>query len=100
MAFAMKLASEKAEVSACPYASRDAKQILGEAYEPPVKCITLGADELIRLGEETVLYRHEKTFVTQTLLAIHINDTYRQTPHREGRGRGIANTRGRYIKRE
>ncbi len=76
MAFAMKLAAKKAEISACPYASNDAKQILGEAYEPPVKCITLGTDELIRLGEETVLYRHEKTFVNGTLFAINIDDTY------------------------
>jgi acetyl-CoA decarbonylase/synthase complex subunit gamma len=29
----------------------------------------------LKLGEETVLYRHEKTFVHQTLFAININDT-------------------------
>jgi acetyl-CoA decarbonylase/synthase complex subunit gamma len=40
-----------------------------------VKCIELGAEKSLKLGEETVLYRHEKTFVHQTLLAVNINDT-------------------------
>ena len=75
LAFAMKLAAKKADLSQCPYASEEAKQILGAASEPPVKGIALGADKSLKLGEETVLYRHEKTFVNQTLLAININDT-------------------------
>ncbi|MCP4134674.1 MAG: acetyl-CoA decarbonylase/synthase complex subunit gamma [bacterium] len=75
MAFAMKLAAKKAELSLCPYASDEAKQVLGEASEPPVKSIALGADKKLVLGEETVLYRHEKTFVNQTALAVNISDT-------------------------
>ncbi len=75
LAFAMKLAAQKAELSECPYASEEAKQILGAASEPPVKCIELGVDKKLRLGEETVLYRHEKTFVNQTALAVNVNDT-------------------------
>jgi len=75
LAFAMKLAAKKADLSQCPYASEEAKQILGAASEPPVKGIAFGADKSLKLGEETVLYRHEKTFVNQTLLAININDT-------------------------
>jgi acetyl-CoA decarbonylase/synthase complex subunit gamma len=75
LAFAMKLASQKIELSACPYASEEAKQILGAASEPPVKSIALGNDKSLKLGEETVLYRHEKTFVNQTAVAININDT-------------------------
>ncbi len=75
LAFAMKLAAKKADLSQCPYASEEAKQILGAASEPPIKGIALGADKSLKLGEETVLYRHEKTFVNQTLLAININDT-------------------------
>ncbi len=74
LAFAMKLASQKAELSDCPYASEDAKEILGAASEPPVKGVALGKDKLLKLGEETVLYRHEKTFVNQTAIAININD--------------------------
>jgi acetyl-CoA decarbonylase/synthase complex subunit gamma len=75
LAFAMKLAARKADISQCPYASDEAIQTLGAAYEPPVKSIELGADKSLKLGEETVLYRHEKTFVNQTAFAININDT-------------------------
>lgn len=74
LAFAMKLAAKQADLSMCPYASEEAKSVLGAASEPPVKSIELGADKELRIGEETVLYRHEKTFVNQTLFAININD--------------------------
>ncbi len=75
LAFAMKLAARKAEISQCPYASDEAKQTLGAAYEPPVRSLEFGADRSLKSGAETVLYRHEKTFVHQTILAININDT-------------------------
>ena len=75
LAFAMKLAAKKANLSECPYASDEAKQVLGAASEPPVKCIELGLEKSLKLGEETVLYRHEKTFVNQTALAVNVNDT-------------------------
>jgi len=71
LAFAMKLAAKKANLSECPYASDEAKQILGAASEPPVKGVSIGGASA---GEETVLYRHEKTFVNQTLLAVNIDD--------------------------
>ncbi|MFH1130580.1 MAG: acetyl-CoA decarbonylase/synthase complex subunit gamma [Pseudomonadota bacterium] len=75
MAFAMKLAAKKADLSECPYASEEAKQVLGAASEPPVRRIQLGPEKKLELGEETVLYRHEKTFVHQTALAVNVNDT-------------------------
>jgi len=75
LAFAMKLAAKKADLSECPYASEEAKKILGADSEPPVKGITLGSDIPSKLGDETVLYRHEKTFVNQTVLAVNIDDT-------------------------
>lgn len=75
MAFAMKLAAQKADLSQCPYASEEAKQVLGAASEPPVKTIGLGDNGGLKLGEETVLYRHEKTFVNQPALAVNVNDT-------------------------
>ena len=74
LAFAMKLAGQKAELSDCPYASEEAKEILGAASEPPVKSIALGTEKTLKLGEETVFYRHEKTFVNQTAFAINVND--------------------------
>jgi acetyl-CoA decarbonylase/synthase complex subunit gamma len=75
MAFAMKLAAKKAELSQCPYASEEAKKILGAASRPPVRSVELGADRALKLGEETVLYRHEKTFARQPLFAVNIDDT-------------------------
>lgn len=72
MAFAMKLAAKKAELSECPYASEEANQILGADAEPPVKSFTLGGKII---GGETVLYRHEKTFVHNPVLAIDIPDS-------------------------
>ncbi len=75
LAFAMKLAAKKADLSACPYASDEAKQVLGEATEPPVKSVAFGRYGKLMLGDETVLYRHEKTFVHPTLLAVALRDT-------------------------
>lgn len=75
LAFAMKLAAKKAELKECPYASEEAKKVLGAASEPPVKEVSLGEKGQLKLGAETVLYRHEKTFVNQTALAVNVNDT-------------------------
>lgn len=75
LAFAMKLAAKKASLSECPYASEETKQILGAASEPPVKGIEFGKNKEFKIGEETVLYRHEKTFVHHPIIAININDT-------------------------
>ncbi|MCL2462147.1 MAG: acetyl-CoA decarbonylase/synthase complex subunit gamma [Defluviitaleaceae bacterium] len=74
MAFAMKLAAKKAMLSECPYASDEAKQILGAASEPPVKGVKIGRDAVSALGEETVFYRHEKTFVNKPVLAVNLYD--------------------------
>ncbi len=75
LAFAMKLAGKKAELAQCPYASDEAKRVLGAASEPPVRCVELGPERRLKLGGEVVLYRHEKTFVHQTALGLNINDT-------------------------
>jgi len=47
-----------------PYASDEAKRVLGAASEPPVRCVELGRSGGSSWGE-VVLYRHEKTFVTR-----------------------------------
>jgi acetyl-CoA decarbonylase/synthase complex subunit gamma len=75
LAFAMKLANKKADLSQCPYASEEAKLALGAASEPPVRGVALGKDKSLKLGEETVLYRHDRTFVHQTAIAVNVNDT-------------------------
>jgi acetyl-CoA decarbonylase/synthase complex subunit gamma len=76
LAFAMKLAQRQASIDDCPDVSEEAKASLGEAAAPPVRPITLGAGEkAVKMGEETVLFRHEKRFVNPPALAIEIKDT-------------------------
>jgi acetyl-CoA decarbonylase/synthase complex subunit gamma len=76
LAFAMKLAQRQASLDQCPDVSEDAKKLLGEASAPPVKPMTLGAgDRAVKMGEETVLFRHEKKFVNPTAIALEIKDT-------------------------
>lgn len=76
LAFAMKLAAKKAEVSECPYISEEAKQILAAQSEPPIRTVSLGeGSRTFQAGGETVVYRHEKTFVNQTGLGISIKDS-------------------------
>lgn len=76
MAFAMKLAAKNAELSACPYASDDAKTKIGAASKPPIRLVKIGpADAETQVGNETVMFRHEKTFVHPTAIAISFSDS-------------------------
>jgi len=72
MAFAMKLAQKKAELSECPHASDEAKAILGAASEPPIRLVQIGGKNTLEVGNETVMFRHEKTFFHQTGIAIEL----------------------------
>jgi len=72
MAFAMKLAQKKAELSECPHASEEAKATLGAASEPPIRLVKIGKDHPLEVGSETVMFRHEKTFFNQTGIAIQL----------------------------
>lgn len=74
LAFAMNLASGKAELDACPYVSDEAREQLSEASAPPIRPVVLGAGvRKTTTGGETVQYRHEKTFFNPTLIAGAIN---------------------------
>ena len=73
MAFSMKAAQGTLEINKCPHLSNEAKKVLNEATEPPMKTISLGAGDCLHsLGGETVLYRHDKTFVSKTLYGVNI----------------------------
>ena len=70
LAFAMNLASGKAELDSCPYVSDEAKAKLSEASAPPIRPVPVGKGvRAFTTGGETVLYRHEKTFINQTAIA-------------------------------
>ncbi|MBM4145697.1 MAG: acetyl-CoA decarbonylase/synthase complex subunit gamma [Nitrospira sp.] len=76
LAFAMKLAQRQATLDACPDVSEEAKQKLGAASAPPVRPIIMGTGEkAVKLGEETVLFRHDKRFVNPCVFALEIQDT-------------------------
>jgi acetyl-CoA decarbonylase/synthase, CODH/ACS complex subunit gamma len=80
LAFAMNLAAGKAELSACPYVSEEAKALLSEASAPPIRPLSIGSGEnVVKIGGETVLFRHEKTFVNRPGFAVLLSDAMPET---------------------
>ncbi len=76
LAFAMKLGQKQAELAQCPYVEEEAKVKLEASAVPPVRLITLSADgRKVEVGNETVLFRHEKTFYHQPGLFVRVKDT-------------------------
>jgi len=76
LAFAMSLAAGKAELSACPYVSEEAKAKLSEAAAPPILPVTIGTGEkALKIGGETVMFRHEKRFENPPGIALLLTDT-------------------------
>ena len=70
LAFAMNLAAGKAELDSCPYVSDEAREQLAEASAPPIRPVAIGAGtRAFKIGGETVMFRHEKTFYNPTALA-------------------------------
>jgi acetyl-CoA decarbonylase/synthase complex subunit gamma len=75
LAFAMSLAAGKAELSACPHVSEEAKEKLSEASAPPILPVTIGTgDTALKIGGETVMFRHEKRFENPCGIALLITD--------------------------
>lgn len=75
MAFAMKLAAKNAELAACPYASEEAKSKIGAASKPPIRLVRIGPPgRETEVGNEIVMFRHEKTFVHRAALAVSFSD--------------------------
>jgi acetyl-CoA decarbonylase/synthase complex subunit gamma len=75
LAFAMQLAAGKAELSACPHVSEETKAKLSEASAPPIRSFTIGTGErAVKVGGETVIFRHEKRFENLPGIAVLISD--------------------------
>ena len=76
LAFAMKLAAAGASLDQCPFVSDAAKAVLAEASAPPIRGVTIGEGEFaLKIGEELVMHRHEKTFFNPCGYALLIEDT-------------------------
>ncbi|MCB0001037.1 MAG: acetyl-CoA decarbonylase/synthase complex subunit gamma [Anaerolineae bacterium] len=75
LAFAMKLAQKQVELAACPHVSEAAQAALSDAAAPPIRLITLSSNgNKLEVGNETVLYRHEKTFFHQPGIFVRVSD--------------------------
>jgi acetyl-CoA decarbonylase/synthase complex subunit gamma len=76
LAFAMALAAAKTELALCPHVSAEAQEQLSEASAPPIRPVTIGVGEYeVKVGGETVMFRHEKTFFNKPGFAVVIVDT-------------------------
>jgi len=75
LAFAMKVAQKQADISLCPELSEESRKTLEAASRPPIRLVSIGGDKKVEVGNETVLFRHEKTFFHQPALVVRIKDT-------------------------
>jgi len=79
-AFAMKLASGGATVDKCPYLSDFFIPKLADLLAPLIKLVTIGSGESkVLIGNEEVIYRHEKTYVHPPGISLLISDKESKT---------------------
>ncbi len=75
-AFAMKLATGGAEASVCPYLSDAVREQITDLLAPPIRPVTIGKGEkALVIGDEEVMYRHEKTFFHPPGIGVLVSDT-------------------------
>ena len=83
-AFAMKLATGGAKLEDCPHLDPQVRAELEASMAPPIKLVTLGTGEYaISIGEEEVMFRHEKTFFHEPGIAILISDEKPESENQE-----------------
>src|SRR5512137_2243128 len=75
LAFAMALAAGKTELDLCPHISDTGRSELSDASAPPIRQVSIGVDDYAgKIGGETVLFRHEKTFFNKPGIGVLITD--------------------------
>ncbi len=75
LAFAMKLAAKQVELDDCPYVTDEAKADLAESAAPPIRLVELAANgHKVKVGNEVVLFRHEKKFFNRPGLFLRVRD--------------------------
>ncbi len=76
MAFAMKLAKGGASLGQCEYVPDDLKAVFEESIRPQQEEIIFGPPENpVKVGNETVMYRHDKKFVNPTCIALRLDSS-------------------------
>ena len=82
LAFAMNLAAGKAEFENLPACFGEApRRMLAADSAPPIRPLTIGTgDYAVKVGGETVMFRHEKTFVNPPGLAAVVSTDPKTTP--------------------
>ncbi|MBP7087480.1 MAG: acetyl-CoA decarbonylase/synthase complex subunit gamma [Methanomassiliicoccales archaeon] len=75
LAFAMQLANNKAKLDDCPHLSEAGKNALASSSAPPIRLIRIGSGKnIVDMGDETELYRHDKRFFHPAAFALRISD--------------------------
>jgi acetyl-CoA decarbonylase/synthase complex subunit gamma len=75
----MKLATGGTTLDKCPYLSDEVKAKLEDMLAPAIKLVTIGTGEnKLEVGNEEVIYRHEKTYIHPPGIAILISDTEKE----------------------
>src|SRR5665647_2961870 len=89
LAFAMKLSQKGTDLDKCPSVSDEAKAALEAAATPPIKLVAIGSGErAFEIGNEVVLFRHEKTFYHQSGLVVRVKSDDPQLAEVAGRVAG------------
>jgi acetyl-CoA decarbonylase/synthase, CODH/ACS complex subunit gamma len=74
MAFAMKLAKGEADITLCQFISDELKAVLEDAGQKQQAEITFGSElNRVKTGNETVMFRHDKTFINPTCISVCLN---------------------------
>ncbi len=70
MAFALKLAKQNVKIENCPFATDELRALYETSCKQPQNTVDIQG---LKIGGENVLYRHEKTFINKTSIAIIID---------------------------
>ena len=74
--FALLLTEKRVSIDQCTHLSEVGRKALWRILAPPMKEVTFGSGvRSVRMGGEEVMYRHELTFLNQTVIAIDVWDT-------------------------
>ncbi len=75
LAFAMQLAKKAVALDKCPFVAPEVRAVLEEASMPAIRLAEFGASgERVRVGNETVMFRHEEKFHRPTAIGLILED--------------------------